>query len=103
MAGQRALQSELAAGFDPAELDRNRRLVVCLDGFSLALCHDRAATLDDVPSADGAATLRLGPAGAARFAVAPWPFAADEVVVECEARRLDDASWVPLRWALTPG
>ena len=51
-----------------------------------------------------------------RYVVDPWPFAADVVVVGCEARRLAGAftdvgalraelaaaPWVPLRWALSP-
>jgi len=130
---QRALQGELAAGLDPAELDRNRRLLITLDGLSLALCHDRGATLEDVPGADGPATVRVTPAGAAaappgvvrddhavpsggataRFVVHPWPFTAERVIVGCEARRfgassggdamLAAAPWVPLRWQLSPG
>ena len=51
------------------------------------------------------------------FTLAPWPFAAERVVVGCEARSLPgsfaaaaalhaalaDAPWVPLRWELSPG
>ena len=92
-----------------------------------------------MPAADGAATIRVragrprsarrsGARGArrsrpsqpdaatARFIVDPWPFAAEAVVVGCEARRLDGpfaddaalhaalaaAPWVPLRWELSP-
>jgi hypothetical protein len=123
---QRVLQAALAAGLDPAEVDRNRRLILALDGFSLALCHERAATLDDVPGPDGAATIRLEPAAGStaggrvgrddeavppdarsrRFTVAPWPFAAERVVVGCEAIGLDGdlavGPWVPLRWELSP-
>ena len=135
LAGERALQSQLAAGLDPAEVDSNRRLLLALDRLSLMLCYERATTIDDVPSASGPATLRLEPAGedggepgpgvrddravppataAARFTLDPWPFAADAVVVGCEARRLEDpggdlraalaaAPWVPLRWQLSRG
>jgi hypothetical protein len=106
-ADQRALQAELASGLDPAEIDRNRRLIVALDRFSLALCHGNATQLTDVPAADGAATIGVEPAGhapgaqmrddhavppdtaTARFVVDPWPFAAAAVAVGCEARRLD--------------
>jgi hypothetical protein len=63
MAGERALQAELAAGLEPGEVDRNRRLLLALDRLSLMLCHGRATTLEDVPSARGPATLRLEPAG----------------------------------------
>ena len=122
VAGQRALQDRLATGLDPAEVDRNRRLLLAWDRLSLALCHGSATTLESVPSAQGDVTIQVEPAGApagvetARFAVDPWPFAADRVVVGCEGRRLagsfaDEraleaalatAPWVSLRWALTP-
>jgi hypothetical protein len=134
LAGERSLQSQLSAGLDPAEVDSNRRLLLALDRLSLMLCHERATTIEDVPSAEDAATLRLEPAGdgagpaaavrddravppetaTARFTLDPWPFAADAVVVGCEARRLDDrggdlraalaeAPWMPLRWQLSRG
>jgi hypothetical protein len=117
LAGERALQAQLAAGVDRAELERNRRLLLALDRLSLMLCHGRATTLADVPSAHGPATIRCAPAGevarsehgsgavaaaaarddaavppatpAARFLVDPWPFAAGSVAVGCEARRLE--------------
>ena len=111
LAAERALQTELAAGLDPAEVDRNRRLLLALDRLSLMLCHDRATTLEDVPAAHGAATIRVEPAGgdgpgpagpadrddravpagvpAARFVLDPWPFAAAALVVGCEGRRLE--------------
>jgi hypothetical protein len=136
---ERALQAALSAGLDADEVDRNRRLILVLDRFSLALCHGTATTLEDVPAAGGGvATIRVEPVAAApgaasgrvrddeavpagtatvAYTVAPWPFAADRVVVGCEARHLpgrfgsgDDlaaalaaAPWVPLRWALSPG
>jgi uncharacterized protein DUF3891 len=136
---QRSLQSELAAGLDPDEVDRNRRLILAWDRLSLALCHGDATRLEDVPAAAGAATIhveprddevsaparelirddRAVPAGAptSAFALAPWPFAAERVVVGCEARRLpgtfpdaaalrdalERAPWVPLRFELSPG
>jgi hypothetical protein len=124
---QRALQEALAAGLDPGEVDRNRRLILALDRFSLALCHDREAAIDDVPGAAGPATIHVEPAGEGaaggrdahddravppgartrRFTVGPWPFAQGGVVVGCEAHPLagDPANgpWVPLRWELSPG
>lgn len=135
---ERALQARLSAGLDAAEVDRNRRLILALDRFSLALCHGTATTLEDVPAAGGgSATIRVEPgadrsadgarvrddaavpAGAetVAYTVAPWPFAAERVVVGCEARHVpgrfgtaDEAAaaragapWVPLRWALSPG
>jgi hypothetical protein len=110
LAGERALQAELSAGIDAAEIDRNRRLILALDRLSLALCHGDATTLEDVPAAAGGAAIRAEPAPAAarapasgvrddhavppdtvtaRFVVDPWPFAAASVVVGCEARRLE--------------
>ena len=120
---QRALQEELAAGLDPAEVARNQRLIAALDALSLALCHGRGATLEGVPGAGGPVTVRVQPGGpdaAARddravppgtattaFTLAPWPFAAASLAVGCEARRLGPAGelgdWVPLRFALSPG
>jgi hypothetical protein len=116
VAGERAFQSALAAGLDPAEVDANRRLLLALDRLSLTLCHGRATTLEDVPAADGPATIRVAPADAdgpaagaagasvrddsavppdvptARFVLDPWPFAAAVVVVGCEGRRLEAPS-----------
>jgi hypothetical protein len=134
---QRALQAELSAGLDAAEIDRNRRLILALDRLSLALCHGSATTLESVPAADGEVTIRVEPAAdavpggtrirddravpagvaTARFVARPWPFAAERVVVGCEARRLtgpfaDEAAlraalaaapWEPLRFQLSPG
>jgi hypothetical protein len=125
-AEQRALQASLAVGLDAEEVDRNRRLLRTWDRLSLALCQpDLSIVLDDVPAAEGAATIRLAPGevsgGAARddravapatetvgVALDPWPFAAPRVVVGCEGRRLGGAgtlagaAWVPLRWELSP-
>jgi hypothetical protein len=105
--GQRALQAELAQGIDPAELDRNRRLLLALDGLSLALCHERGTTLDGVPGATGPASISVAPdAATGRFLVDPWPFAADRVAVACEATPVDGSlaagPWVPVRWELSP-
>jgi hypothetical protein len=111
VADQRALQAGLSAGLDPAEVDRNRRLILAWDRLSLALCHGNATTLESVPAWDGAATIRVEPAAAepaspaaaavirddhavppgattTAFTVAPWPFGAARVVVGCEARAL---------------
>jgi Protein of unknown function (DUF3891) len=138
MRGQRSLQTELAEGLEPDEVDRNRRLILAWDRLSLALCHGDATTLEGVPAAGGvAATIRVAElessapgGGVARddravapgaptsaFTLAPWPFAAEGVVVGCEARRLpgtfadgdalrdalERAPWVPLRFKLSPG
>jgi hypothetical protein len=134
--GQRALQTQLAAGLDPAEVDRNRRLILAWDRLSLALCHGDATTLERVPGAGGDDTIRVQPAAApaaaalvrddhavppavatADFTLSPWPFAAERVVVGCEARELRgsfadtatlhaalaSARWVALRFELSPG
>ena len=129
LAAEHELQAGLSAGLDPGEVDRNRRLLLALDRLSLALCHERETTLEDVPAASGPATIRAAPAVAdppdavvrdgravpadaptARFQLEPWPFAAGVVVVGCEGRRLDGtpadlgaAPWVPLRFELSPG
>ena len=108
LARERAFQAELSGGLDPAVVDRGRRLLLALDGLSLALCHGNPAELDDVPAAgDAAVTLRVAPADegldgdaarddhavppttpAARFTVDPWPFAAASVAAGCEARQV---------------
>jgi hypothetical protein len=123
LAGQAELQRELAAGLDPAEVDRNRRLLLAWDHLSLALCLGWSPTeVRDVPSL-GDLTLTVDPpvAGSAPARTAarlsPWPFADEPVVLTTEARRLpgrfsDDASlraalrrapWVALEFELRPG
>jgi Protein of unknown function (DUF3891) len=77
VAGERTLQSGLAAGLDPAEVDRNRRLLLALDRLSLMLCHGSKATLEGVPAADGPATLRLEPVAGGRAGSSPAGGAAD--------------------------
>ena len=115
---ERALQDELAAGHDPGELARNQRLIAALDRMSLALCHGRAAAVEDVPGAHGPVAIRLEPAAGpgmsppgrddhavppdaptARFTLAPWPFAAPSQPTASEGAIGD---WVPLRFALSP-
>ena len=114
--GQRALQAELSAGLDPAEVTRNRALLRCWDSFSLALCLPHLPwRLEGVPGADADATIVVGGDGEA-VSVDPWPFRHARVEVACEGRRLEGrfadeaafhaaleaAPWVPLRWVLTP-
>lgn len=109
LAGERALQAALAAGLDPDEVDRNRRLLLTWDRISLALCHAEPVTVARVPAADGPAAVRIeigaeapspvpGPGRddravpsdvpAVPVVVDPWPFAAPRVVVGCEGRVL---------------
>ncbi len=119
IARERELQARLSEGLDPGVVDRNRRLLLALDRLSLMLCHGNPTVLQDVPAADGAATIRVEPRGedAVRFVLDPWPFAAQLVAVGCEGRLLEGsfgsdeelraafaaAPWVPLRWELSPG
>jgi Protein of unknown function (DUF3891) len=76
LAEQRALQERLLAGLDRAEVDRNLRLLIALDRLSLMLCYGNATTLENVPAASGAATLRLEPTGDAPPASVPATAAA---------------------------
>jgi hypothetical protein len=132
LAAERVLQERLAAGLDPAEVDRNRRLILALDRLSLALCHGHATTLSELTAAvrieprDGPAAApsalrddRAVAPGAPteHWTADPWPFAAPAVAVGCEGRALAGSSadagelaaalaaapWVPLRFLLTPG
>ncbi len=117
---QAALLERLAA--DPARVERNRGLVACWDALSLALCLGWAAReLPPVPGTDGdEVVLRYAPAGEGAAVLDPWPFAAEQVTVEAEGRRLsgafttesglhaalDAAPAVRLEWTLraaTPG
>jgi hypothetical protein len=90
--GQRALQARLAAelGATPAELRRNQALLAAWDDLSLALCMDRVPrAVPGVPAAGGDdVTLTLTGLGGGRHELDPWPFAAGEVVVRAEGRRL---------------
>ena len=116
LAAERALQEALSAGLDRAEVARNRTLLRCWDGFSLALCLPRLPwRLEGVPAVAGEATLLVDGDGP-HVTVDPWPFSAARVEVACEGRRLEGtfaderalhaalraAPWVPLRWVLTP-
>jgi Protein of unknown function (DUF3891) len=77
---------------EDAELERETALVAFADALSLALCGDLKAPLDlEVPGRNGgASTLRLAerPRGSFDFVLSPWPFRANELVVEGEARPL---------------
>jgi len=102
---ERARQERLIAalGADPQEVARDQRLVAAWDAMSLALC----LGWDDyeVDHVD----VTLSQLGEARFRAAPWPFAADRLVVRCEGRRLAegtalaDAALERLEFALVPG
>lgn len=89
--GQRALQRRLAeeVGADDDQLRRNQALLAAWDDLSLALCQGQLPrTVPDVPSADGPVALTATDAGD-HVAVDPWPFAAGEVHLQAEGRRLD--------------
>ena len=107
--GERELQAALAAGLDPGEVERNRRLIALWDRMSLRLCHDQAGVVDGIAVS--------APDGDRVVTMAPWPFARETLEVACEARRLEHgstepgelaaalaaAAWVPLRWVIRPG
>ena len=91
LAEGRALQERLAAelGVGEEEVARNARLVFAWDWLSLALClRWEAGETPPVPLADGDGRLRYTPT-ADGATLEPWPFAAPEVTVACEGRRLE--------------
>jgi hypothetical protein len=110
LADRRAEQDRLLAelGLSRAEVQPNQRLVWIWDFMSLAFCLDWAPR-----ETEG---VRLRPAGERRVAVDPWPFAAGELTVHCEGRRiggpfedeasmhaaLDAARPERLEWRLVP-
>jgi uncharacterized protein DUF3891 len=89
--GQRALQAQVAAqvGASAAELARNQALLAAWDDLSLALCMGAPSRdVPAVPAMDGEATLRLVRRDG-DHTLDPWPFAAAEVALRCEGRRLE--------------
>ena len=113
--GQAALQDRLIAdlGITREEAERGGDLLFCLDVLSLAICHGWPAR--ELPAVDGVA-IAAAPAGAAEYALDPWPLGVGELVVGLRARRLaerfddeaalhralDAAPWTPMRWTLRP-
>jgi hypothetical protein len=90
--GQRALQARLIAqlDLDPHEVARNQRLIWTWDSLSLALCLPwPELTVKAVPSAAGPTEVELAMPDRDRFTLSPWPFAAGEVQLQCEGRRLE--------------
>jgi hypothetical protein len=121
--GQRAFQDGLIASLraDPLyapcvegeALERNRRLVAAWDAISLMLCmHNLPYT---VKSPEPIELSALDDEGV-RVRLDPWPFERDELVVRCDARRLEGrfqtdeelrsalavAPWTTLRFELVP-
>jgi hypothetical protein len=97
LAGQRALQARLAAetGAATSALRRLQGQLFAWDWLSLALCLRWApATLEGVPAAREDVGLTLAERGG-RASLDPWPFAADEVAVRCEGRRLAERCATP--------
>jgi hypothetical protein len=101
LAGQRRLQQRLGAGLDQEQLSRNQKLIWTWDFLSLGLC----LRWEDA-SVDGI-TLHAD-------TIEPWPFAAGEVALHTDGRRLegryetaehlhaalDSAPWVTLEFEL---
>ena len=81
-----------ALGLKAAELDKETALIAFADTLSLALCGEMKAPLDLQAPGRGAeaSTLRLAERaqGSFDFVLSPWPFRANELVVEGEARPL---------------
>jgi hypothetical protein len=113
----------------PQLVSRNSQLVWTWDLVSLALLLDWAPLrLEAVPAAGGAEpqlqpevelelTALSGRGDVARFSLEPWPFAAPEVPLRCDGRRLtqrfssqeelregfERAPWESVRFELVPG
>ena len=91
LSAETARQAELKArlDLDEAQLARNQRLIWTWDSMSLAVCLPwDPHTATRVPCADAEVDVEMRGTGSKRFEVHPWPFAAPEINVRCEARRL---------------
>jgi Protein of unknown function (DUF3891) len=81
-----------ALGLKAAELETETALLAFSDTLSLALCGELKTPLNlEAPDRDGnALTIRVAerPGRSFDFAVSPWPFRVNELVVEGEARPL---------------
>ena len=77
-------------GISAEQAERTRRQMWTWDGLSLALCNGwRPFTMRDVPTASGELVeVDLTDRDGGSSTLDPWPFAADRVEVQCEARRL---------------
>ena len=111
---------EATGDISQKEVQHQRKLLSLWDAMSLALCmgFTGSRTFDGVPTSDGELALiveALDVAGA-RYRVDPWPFAGQDLLLQCEGRRLaqtfydevamraalDAAEPVRLRFALEP-
>ena len=79
-------------GLGGSDLERETGLIAFADTLSLALCGDLKAPLDlEAPGREGdALRMKLSEraGGSFDFALSPWPFRTNELVVEGEARPL---------------
>jgi hypothetical protein len=79
-------------GLDEAALTRQSALVALVDTLSLALCGELAAPLDLAgPARDGSMRplrLEARPGRPFDFTLSPWPFRAEAIALEGEARAL---------------
>jgi len=128
LAGEEARQAGLlaalradeatAAWASDALVARNQRLLWTWDSLSLALCLAWPPhTLRAVPAVGATIDVEVLPAGERRVALDPWPFAAAELRVRTEGRRLTGrfateeelraawaaAPWVTVELGLEPG
>jgi Protein of unknown function (DUF3891) len=84
---QRSLSAVL--GVSPDQAARTRRQMWTWDGLSLALCNAwRPFVAREVPGVDGLVELELRDGEDGTSTLDPWPFAAAELTVRCEAREL---------------
>jgi uncharacterized protein DUF3891 len=84
---QRSLSAVL--GVSAAQAERTRRQMWTWDGLSLALCNAwRPFVARAVPGVDGPVEIELRDRDDGTSTVDPWPFAAAELTVRCEAREL---------------
>jgi hypothetical protein len=101
-----------ALGLQAAELERKTALLALSDTLSLALCGELKTPLDlEAPGRDEKAiTIKVAERSPRSFdfAVSPWPFRTNELVVEGEARLLPGAGRFPdenamKAWLALPG
>jgi hypothetical protein len=85
-----AADPQTAPSVEEWALADNSQLIWAWDFLSLAICLDWAPrSAPKVPSAQGRVELAVAPGDQPRrFALEPWPFEGDRLVVHCDARRL---------------